>query len=82
MWRMYLRRSVDTIEKSKAFVTQKNLATQDVVSLNVSYPFMHKNYMWITNLNNSYSKYEANFGGGNRNVNLDVFLIQFLCSIA
>ena len=28
--------------------------------------------MWITNLNSSYSKYKADFGGGNRNVNLDV----------
>ena len=63
---------VDTTEKSKSFITQKNLATQDVVSLNVSYPFLYKNYMWITNLNTSYSKYKADFGGGNRNVNLDV----------
>ena len=63
---------VDTTEKSKSFITQKNLATQDVVSFNVSYPFMYKNYMWITNLNSSYSKYKADFGGGNRNVNLDV----------
>lgn len=63
---------IDTTEKSKAFMTQKNLAKQDVVSLNVSYPFMYKNYMWITNLNSSYSKYKADFGGGNRTVNLDV----------
>jgi len=63
---------VDTTERSKAFMTQKNLATQDIVSLNVSYPFMYKNYMWITNLNSSYSKYLADFGGGNRKVNLDV----------
>ena len=33
---------------------------------------MYKNYMWITNLNSSYSKYKADFGGGNRTVNLDV----------
>ena len=64
---------VDTTEGTKSFMTQKNLATQDVVSLNVSYPFIYKNYMWITNLNSSYSKYEADFGGGNRKVNLDVF---------
>jgi hypothetical protein len=63
---------VDTIEKTKAYLTQKNLATQDVVSLNISYPFMYKNYMWITNVNTSYSKYKADLGGGNRNVNLDV----------
>jgi hypothetical protein len=63
----------DTTEQSKSFFTTKNLAKQDVVSLNVSYPFMYKNYMWITNLNSSYSKYQADFGGGNRKVNLDVF---------
>jgi len=63
---------VDTTEKSKAFITQKNLATQDVVSLNISYPFMYKNYMWMTNFNTSYSMYEADFGGGNRNISLDV----------
>jgi iron complex outermembrane recepter protein len=64
---------VDTTEGTKSFMTQKNLATQDIASLNISYPFMYKNYMWITNLNTSYSKYEADFGGGNRMVNLDVF---------
>lgn len=32
----------DTTEKSKSFLTKKNLATQDIVSLNVSYPFSKK----------------------------------------
>jgi iron complex outermembrane recepter protein len=64
---------VDTTEKTKSFITQKNLATQDVVSLNISYPFMYKNYMWFTNFNSSYSMYKADFGGGNRKINLDVF---------
>jgi iron complex outermembrane receptor protein len=64
---------VDTTEKSKSYMTQKNLATSDVYSLNISYPFMHKNYMWISSLTTAYSKYEADFGGGNRNINLDVF---------
>ncbi len=37
----------DTAEKSKAFITKKNLATQDIVSLNISYPFSYKNYsLW------------------------------------
>ena len=63
---------VDTTEKTKSFITQKNLATQDVVSLNISYPFMYKNYTWFTNMNTSYSKYKADLGGGDRIINLDV----------
>jgi hypothetical protein len=64
---------VDTTEISKAFITKENLATQDIVSLNVSYPFMYKNYMLFTNLNTYYSLYQANFGGGTRKINVDVF---------
>lgn len=64
---------VDTAEISKAFITKKNLAKQDIVSLNISYPFMYKNYMLFTNLNTYYSLYKADFGGGSRKVNVDVF---------
>jgi hypothetical protein len=64
---------VDTAEKSKSFITKKNLATQDIVSLNVSYPFSYKNYSVFGNLNTYYSMYKADFGGGNRNISLDVF---------
>ncbi len=64
---------VDTAEKSKAFITKQNLATQDITSLNISYPFMYKNYMLFTNLNTYYSMYKADFGGGNRKINLNVF---------
>ncbi|MEO5563854.1 MAG: TonB-dependent receptor [Chitinophagaceae bacterium] len=64
---------VDTAEISKAFITKKNLATQDIVSLNVSYPFMYKSYMLFANVNTYYSLYKADFGGGSRKVNLDVF---------
>jgi len=62
----------DTTEKSKSFLTKKNLATQDIVSLNISYPFSKKWYSLFTNVNSYYSSYKANFGGGDRNVNLDV----------
>ncbi len=64
---------VDTAEKSKAFITKKNLATQNIVSLNISYPFMYKNYSMFANLNTYYSMYKADFGGGNRKINLNVF---------
>jgi iron complex outermembrane recepter protein len=63
---------VDTTEKSKSFMTKKNLATQNVVSLNVSYPFTYKWYTVFANMNSSYSHYQANFGVG-RTVNVEAF---------
>ena len=62
---------VDTTEISKSFLTRKNLATQDVVALNISYPFMYKTYMAFVNFSGNYSHYKADFGGGSRVVNLD-----------
>lgn len=63
---------IDTAERSKAFISKKNLATQNIVSLNVSYPIMYKAYSAFINVNSYYSHYKADFGGGNRVVNLDV----------
>ena len=62
---------VDTTEKSKSFLTRKNLATQDVVAINISYPFMYKTYMAFINFSGNYSHYKADFGGGSRVVNLN-----------
>ncbi len=62
---------VDTTNKSQSFITRKNLATQDVIALNISYPFMYKSYMMFVNFSGNYSKYKADFGGGSRVVNLD-----------
>jgi iron complex outermembrane recepter protein len=67
----------DTTDKSKSFLTKKNLATQDIVSLNISYPYQKKWYSFFVNVNSYYSLYKANFGGGDRNVNLDVFALTF-----
>lgn len=64
---------IDTVEKSKSFISKQNLATQNIVSLNVSYPFQYKTYSAFFNLNSYYSHYRADFGGGNRVINLDVF---------
>jgi hypothetical protein len=64
---------VDTAEKSKAFITKKNLATQDNISFTMSYPFIYKNYMLFTNFSTYYAMYKADFGGGNRKINLNVF---------
>ncbi|MGI8582588.1 MAG: outer membrane beta-barrel protein [Chitinophagaceae bacterium] len=63
---------VDTAELSKSFITKKNLATQDVFSLNISYPFSKKWYSIFSNLNANYSHYKANFGTG-RIVDLDAY---------
>ncbi|MDB5200810.1 MAG: outer rane beta-barrel protein [Ferruginibacter sp.] len=65
---------VDTTEKSKTFITKKNLATQDIVSLNISYPFQYKKFSSFINLNSYYSKYKADLGAAaSRKINLDVF---------
>ncbi|MEO7767686.1 MAG: outer membrane beta-barrel family protein, partial [Ferruginibacter sp.] len=61
---------IDTAEKSKAFISKRNLATQDVVSLNISYPFRYKAYSMFANMNGFYTHYTADFGEGRKiNVN-------------
>jgi iron complex outermembrane receptor protein len=69
---------IDTAEKSKAFITQKNLATQDIFSLNISYPLQIKWYSAFMNANTYYSHYKANFGTG-RIVDVDVFALIIPC---
>jgi hypothetical protein len=66
---------VDTTEKSKAFITKKNLATQDITSLNISYPLQYKWYSLFVNINSFYSIYKADFGVG-RTVNVNVFSVN------
>lgn len=62
---------VDTADKSKAFLTKKNLASQNLVNLNISLPFQRKWYNGFFNVNSNYSHYKANLGVG-RDINLDV----------
>ena len=66
----------DTVERSKAFVSKKNLATQDIASLQVSYPWQYKNYSLFTSISTNYSKYKADFGTG-RQVDLAAFGFNF-----
>lgn len=66
---------VDTAEKTKSFITKKNLAKQDIISLNISKPYQYKWYGLYANLNAYYSHYRANFGEG-RTINLDVFAVN------
>ncbi|MBC7937757.1 MAG: TonB-dependent receptor [Rhizobacter sp.] len=65
---------LDTADISKTFMSKQNLASQDVVSLNVSYPFMKKQFTSFININSSYSKYKADYGPG-RKIDIDVFTV-------
>jgi hypothetical protein len=63
---------IDTAERSKSFITRKNLATQDIASINISYPLQLGWFSSFANLNTYYSHYKANFGEG-RTIDLDVY---------
>jgi hypothetical protein len=63
---------VDTTQQSKAIIYKKNLATQDITSLNISYPFQYKWYGVFVNVTSFYSLNKADFGTG-RVINLNVF---------
>jgi iron complex outermembrane recepter protein len=67
---------VDTLEKSKAFIIKRNLATQDIISFNINYMFQRKWYNLFANINSYYSRYKADFGTG-RIIDLDVFTCNF-----
>src|SRR5206468_568485 len=66
----------DTAEGSKAFLSKRNLASQDMVSLSVNYPFFYKSYSVFGNINTNYSKYQADYGPG-RKVDLAAFAFSF-----
>jgi hypothetical protein len=63
---------LDTAETSKSFISKKNLATQDIASFNISYPFQYKAYSVFANLNANYAMYKADFGAG-RKIDLNTF---------
>lgn len=62
---------IDTIEKSKNFITKDNLAQQDIVSLNISTPFSYKWFSTFININSYYSHYQADLRSGK--IDLDIF---------
>jgi iron complex outermembrane receptor protein len=68
----------DTVEKTKGFLTKKNLATQDVGSLSISYPFQYKWWSFFAIVNSNYSHYVADFGGGARKVDQSVFSLTYV----
>jgi iron complex outermembrane receptor protein len=57
---------------TSSYLITRNLAQQDNVGLNISYPFQYKTYSLFFNLNSYYSHYKSNNGTG-KNINLDVF---------
>lgn len=66
---------VDTTDRSKAFLIKENLATQDIASLNISYPLQLGWFGLFTNVNSYYSLYNADFGPG-RTVDLHVLAVN------
>lgn len=67
---------IERADESKAFITKKNLATQDVISLNISYPIQKGKYNAYFNVSGNYSHYKANFGEG-KVVDLDAVAANF-----
>lgn len=63
---------VDTINNGKLFQTKENLATQDIVSLNISMPFAYKRFSSFLNINAYYTMFKADYGNG-RKIDLDAF---------
>lgn len=65
---------------SKSLLTKKNLATQDIVSLNISYPFQYKWYSFFTNVTGSHTIYNASIpdlSGNIRKVDTKVTTLSF-----
>ncbi|TMI95221.1 MAG: TonB-dependent receptor [Bacteroidetes bacterium] len=58
-------------EGTKAFITNENVATQNIVSLNVSMPVQYKFYSLFFNVNSYYSKFKGD--AKDYHVDVDVF---------
>lgn len=63
---------VDTADGVKGFLSNRNLATQNITNLNLSYPFQYKAYSLFVNVNGYHSKFRANYGE-RRSVNMKVW---------
>jgi iron complex outermembrane recepter protein len=61
----FVAQIIDTVEQKRAFLTKKNLSTQDLISLNFAAPFeVNKWWRLFTNINLFNSHYDANLGEG------------------
>jgi iron complex outermembrane receptor protein len=65
----------DTIDVSKSVLKRINLASQDIISLNLSYPFQWRWYSAFASVSSSWSMYRASFGPG-RNIDLNAFSVN------
>jgi hypothetical protein len=65
--------TIPKFESSKAFITSENVATQNIVSLNVSMPFQYKWYSVFFNVNTYYS----HFKGEAKDYHVDVTIYSF-----
>ncbi|MBK5270927.1 MAG: TonB-dependent receptor [Bacteroidia bacterium] len=63
--------SIPKNESTKVFVTSENVAKQDIISLNISYPFQYKKYSLYFNVNSFYSKYKGD--AADYHVNISIF---------
>ncbi|HEV7331952.1 MAG TPA: TonB-dependent receptor [Flavisolibacter sp.] len=57
---------LDTTETSKSVAYKQNIASQKVLSMNISYPLQYKAYSLFANLNGTYATYEGSLGAGRR----------------
>ncbi|MBV8255149.1 MAG: TonB-dependent receptor [Chitinophaga sp.] len=63
---------VDTADGVKGYLSNRNLASQDITNISISCPFQYKSYSLFANVNSYYSKYKASYGAG-RDLNLEVY---------
>ncbi len=63
---------VDTAGGMKGFLSNRNLATQDMASLNMTYGLQYKAYSLFASAAGYYSKYKASYGAG-RDIALDTW---------
>src|SRR5215470_20146142 len=61
-------------EGTKAFITNENVANQDIVSLNISMPVQYKWYSLFFNVNSYYSKFKGD--APDYHVDVDVFSVN------
>ncbi|MHA4844961.1 outer membrane beta-barrel protein [Flavitalea antarctica] len=67
----------DTIETKRTFIMQRNLASQKILSMNISYPFQITEWWSVyINLSVYHSRYRATFEKG-KSINLDATVASF-----
>jgi iron complex outermembrane recepter protein len=65
----------DTTEKTKSFITNTNLAEQNLVSLNLNYIVQHKRFSGFINVNPYYAQTLGDFGNG-RTVDISMVTVS------